>query len=57
MLVLATATDQAGRPSDLDWGLLARAESTLAFYMGVRALETVAASLTALGRDPREPPR
>ena len=27
----------------------------LAFYMGVRALETVTASLTALGRDPREP--
>ena len=27
----------------------------LAFYMGVRALDTVTASLTALGRDPREP--
>ena len=56
MLVLAAATDHTGRAaSGLDWGLLARAEGTLAFYMGVRALETVTASLTALGRDPREP--
>jgi siroheme synthase len=35
--------------------LLARAEGTLAFYMGVRGIETVTASLTALGRDAREP--
>jgi uroporphyrin-III C-methyltransferase len=56
MLLLASATDHTGRASgSLDWGLLARAEGTLAFYMGVRALETVAASLTTLGRDPREP--
>jgi uroporphyrin-III C-methyltransferase len=55
MLVLATATDHTGRPSGLDWELLARAEGTLAFYMGVRALETVTASLTALGRDGSEP--
>ena len=56
MLLLATATDHTGHvlPS-LDWGLLARAEGTLAFYMGMRALETVTASLTTLGRDPREP--
>ena len=27
----------------------------LAFYMGVRALDTVTASLAALGRDPRAP--
>ena len=56
MLVLATATDHnGGAVSGLDWGLLARAEGTLAFYMGVRALETVTASLTVLGRDAREP--
>jgi len=56
MVLLATATDHTGRTSSaLDWDLLARAEGTLVFYMGVRSLETVAASLTALGRDPREP--
>lgn len=56
MLLLATATDHTGRMSaDLDWGLLAHAEGTLAFYMGVRSLETVTASLVTLGRDPREP--
>jgi uroporphyrin-III C-methyltransferase len=56
MVVLAAATDHTGRAaSGLDWGFLARAEGTLAFYMGVRPLETVTASLTALGRDPREP--
>ena len=56
MLLLASATDHTGRASgSVDWGLLARAEGTLAFYMGVRALETVTASLTTLGRDPREP--
>jgi uroporphyrin-III C-methyltransferase len=56
MLVLATATDHTGRAATgLDWGMLARAEGTLAFYMGVRSLEAVTASLTALGRDGREP--
>ena len=56
MLVLASATDHTGRVSgSVDWGLLARTEGTLVFYMGVRALETVTASLTTLGRDPREP--
>jgi len=56
MVLLAAATDHTGRTSSaLDWDLLARAEGTLVFYMGVRALETVTASLTALGRDPREP--
>lgn len=56
MVVLAAATDHTGRAaSGLDWGFLARAEGTLAFYMGVRTLETVTASLTALGRDPHEP--
>jgi siroheme synthase len=56
MVMLAAATDHTGRTSSaLDWDLLARAEGTLVFYVGVRALETVTASLTALGRDPREP--
>lgn len=56
MVLFAAATDHTGRTSSaLDWDLLARAEGTLVFYMGVRALETVTASLTALGRDPREP--
>ena len=56
MLLLATATDHTGRtPSGLDWDLLARAEGTLAFYMGIRSLPEITASLTALGRDPREP--
>jgi uroporphyrin-III C-methyltransferase len=56
MVLLATATDHTGRvATGLDWGLLARAEGTLAFYMGVHALETITASLTSLGRDPREP--
>jgi uroporphyrin-III C-methyltransferase / precorrin-2 dehydrogenase / sirohydrochlorin ferrochelatase len=55
MVLLASATDHTGRVSgSVDWGLLARAEGTLAFYMGVRALEMVTASLTSLGRDPRE---
>jgi len=55
MVLLASATDHTGRVSgSVDWGLLARAEGTLVFYMGVRALETVTASLTCLGRDPRE---
>jgi uroporphyrin-III C-methyltransferase len=55
-LIFATATDHTGRTSAaLDWGLLAHAEGTLVFYMGVRALETITASLTALGRDAREP--
>ena len=53
---LATGTDQTGhRPSALDWDVLARAEGTLVFYMSVGALDSITASLTSLGRDPREP--
>ena len=56
MLVFATGTDQTGhRPPALDWDVLARAEGTLVFYMSVAALDSIAASLTSLGRDPREP--
>src|SRR5213593_2133961 len=44
-----------GYPASIDWDLLARAEGTLAFYMAVDALDSITASLTVLGRDPREP--
>jgi uroporphyrin-III C-methyltransferase len=55
-VVFATGTDQTGhRPSALDWDVLARAEGTLVFYMSVGALDSITASLTSLGRDPREP--
>src|SRR5439155_646474 len=56
MLVLATGTDHTGRaPAALDWDVLARVEGTLVFYMPVGSLEAITASLTALGRDRREP--
>jgi len=56
MLVFATGTDQTGHhPATLDWDVLARVEGTLAFYMPVGALDSITASLTSLGRDPREP--
>jgi uroporphyrin-III C-methyltransferase len=54
-LVLAAGRDHAGEPGALDWDLLARVEGTLVFYMPLGALETITTSLTALGRDPREP--
>jgi siroheme synthase len=56
MVILATASDHASRGvAPLDWELLSRAKATIAFYMPVRVLGTVTASLTAVGRDPREP--
>ncbi|MBI2494418.1 MAG: uroporphyrinogen-III C-methyltransferase [Candidatus Rokubacteria bacterium] len=56
MLVFATGTDHTGHaPLALDWDLLARADGTLVFYMPVASLDAITASLTALGRDPREP--
>jgi uroporphyrin-III C-methyltransferase len=55
-VVLATGTDHTGRPAaSLDWEVLARSDATLVFYMTVRGLEAIAATLTALGRDAREP--
>jgi len=39
----------------LDWDILARVEGTLVFYMPVGSLEAITASLTARGRDRREP--
>jgi len=56
IVVLATGTDHNGHlPASLDWDLLARADATLVFYMTVRGLEVITATLRALGRDPREP--
>ena len=56
MIVFVTGTDHTGHhPATLDWDALARAEGTLVFYMPVGALEAITASLTSLGRDPREP--
>src|SRR5438093_8904993 len=56
MIVFVTGTDHTGHcPVTLDWDMLARAEGTLVFYMPVGALEAITASLTSLGRDPREP--
>jgi uroporphyrin-III C-methyltransferase len=56
MIVFVTGTGHTGHcPATLDWDLLARAEGTLVFYMPVGALEAITASLTSLGRDPREP--
>jgi len=56
MLVFATGTDHTGRhPAALDWGFLARVEATLVFYMPVGSLRAITTSLTALGRDEREP--
>ena len=56
MIVFATGSDHSGaQPAALDWNLLARSDATLVFYMAVRALESITSTLTALGRDPREP--
>ena len=55
-VVLATGTDHSGgRPALLDWDLLARADATAVFYMPMRGLSSITATLTALGRDPRTP--
>jgi len=54
-VVFATGSDQHGALPELDWELLARTEGTLVFYMAVGAMESIASTLTALGRDAREP--
>jgi uroporphyrin-III C-methyltransferase len=54
-LVLATGADHSGALPELDWELLARTEGTLVFYMAMGTLAPITATLTALGRDPREP--
>src|SRR3989442_2282459 len=42
-------------PATLDWDRSARADATLVFCMAVHGVPPIAAALTALGRDPREP--
>lgn len=54
-VVFATGSDHHGALPALDWAMLARTEGTLVFYMAVGALESITATLTALGRDRREP--
>jgi uroporphyrin-III C-methyltransferase len=54
-VVFATGSDHHGALPALDWAMLARTEGTLVFYMVVGALESITATLTALGRDRREP--
>lgn len=56
MVVFATGTDHTGGlTTGLDWRVLAGVDATLVFYMGVRGLDAITSTLTALGRDPREP--
>ncbi len=54
-LVFASGSDQHGKLPELDWELLARTEGTLVFYMAVGTMESITSTLTALGRDAREP--
>jgi uroporphyrin-III C-methyltransferase len=54
-VVFATGSDHHGALPALDWEMLARTEGTLVFYMAVGALEAITSTLTALGRDAREP--
>jgi uroporphyrin-III C-methyltransferase len=54
-VVFAAGADPHGAVPELDWGMLARTEGTLVFYMAVGALEAITSTLTALGRDTREP--
>ncbi|HYD98649.1 MAG TPA: uroporphyrinogen-III C-methyltransferase [Alphaproteobacteria bacterium] len=55
-VTLVTATDSRGElPEDLDWAGLARARSTVVFYMGLRKVDRVAANLLAAGRDAATP--
>ena len=54
-LVFASGSDQYGKLPELDWELLARTEGTLVFYMAVGTMESITSTLTALGRDAREP--
>jgi uroporphyrinogen III methyltransferase/synthase len=44
-----------GPVQELDWDALAAFPGTLVFYMGVRELERIAASLIERGRSPQEP--
>ncbi len=50
-----TSRGDAGTESDLDWPALAAFPGTLVFYMGVRQLPHIAASLIDAGRPASEP--
>jgi multicomponent Na+:H+ antiporter subunit A len=54
-LIFASGNDAPGAIPTLDWESLARAEGTLVFYVGIDALGPITATLTALGRDARQP--
>jgi uroporphyrinogen III methyltransferase / synthase len=49
------AGESEGEETDLDWSALAAFPGTLVFYMGVRQLAHIAASLIAAGRPASEP--
>ncbi len=48
-------TGRSGDEAELDWRALAATPGTLVFYMGVKRLELIAASLIEAGRLPQEP--
>lgn len=54
-LTFVTAHARAGEPLDLDWPALARADTTLAVYMGRTAAPRIAEALIAAGRAPDTP--
>ena len=54
-VVFLTAHARAGQPLDLDWAALARAEATLAIYMGRAAAAEIAGALIAAGLPPDTP--
>ena len=55
-VAFVTGHEDPDKPSSaLDWEALARFPGTLVFYMGVRQLRSIAASLVACGRDAAEP--
>jgi uroporphyrinogen III methyltransferase/synthase len=55
-VALITAHEDPDKPeSSLDWAALAAFPGTLVFYMGVRQLPHITASLIAAGRAPQEP--
>jgi uroporphyrinogen III methyltransferase/synthase len=54
-VALVTGHEDPDKEGALDWHALARFPGTLVFYMAVRTLESIAASLMDAGRDPSEP--
>ncbi|MGN6376354.1 MAG: uroporphyrinogen-III C-methyltransferase [Sphingomonas sp.] len=54
-LTFVTAHAQGGEAPDLDWAALARANTTLAIYMGRAAAPDIASALIGAGRAPDTP--